>query len=81
MTERISAVAGRRFRHVDVTEEEARARMLAAGFPPPFAEAVLRHHAAVKEGRMRAASGVHDVLGREALTFDDWARDNAVALK
>jgi hypothetical protein len=55
--------------------------MLAAGFPPPFAEAVLRHHAAVKEGRMRAASGVHDVLGREALTFDDWARDNAVALK
>jgi hypothetical protein len=35
----------------------------------------------IDKGRMRAASGVRDVLGREAGAFDDWARDNAAALK
>jgi uncharacterized protein YbjT (DUF2867 family) len=80
MAEKISAVTGRRIRHVDVTEEEARARLLAAGFPPTLADGILSHYAGVRAGRMRIASGVRDMLGREALRFDEWLRENAPAL-
>jgi uncharacterized protein YbjT (DUF2867 family) len=81
MTEKMSTVTGRRIRYVDVTEEEARAGLLAAGFPPILVDGILGHYAGVKAGRISLASGVRDALGREALTFDEWLRDNAAALK
>jgi uncharacterized protein YbjT (DUF2867 family) len=81
MAEKMSAVTGRRIRYVDVTEEEARAQLLAAGFPPPLADGVLSHYAGVKAGQICLASGVRDALGREALTFDEWLRDKAAALR
>jgi uncharacterized protein YbjT (DUF2867 family) len=81
MAEKLSAATGKRIRHVDVTEEEARAQLLAAGFQAHIVESILRHYAGVKKGRIYLASGVRDALGREALTFDEWLHDNAAALK
>jgi len=80
MMEKISAVTGRPLRHVDVTEAETRDWMLADGFPRLFVDSLLLHFAAVKAGRITLASGVEDVLGRRARTFDDWAQANRAAL-
>jgi hypothetical protein len=77
----MSAVAGAPIEHVDVTEAEARARFLADGFPPEFADFVLCHFAAVKAGKMITTRGVEDLLGRPAATFDNYLQRNTTALK
>jgi uncharacterized protein YbjT (DUF2867 family) len=80
MAEKISAVTGRRIRYAEATEEETRAQFLAIGFPALLVEGVVSHYAGVRAGRICMASGVNDVLGRKALSFDEWARENAAAL-
>jgi uncharacterized protein YbjT (DUF2867 family) len=79
LMEKLSAVTGKQFRHVDVTEDESRNQMLSAGFPPVLVEAIMSHCAGVKTGCMQIAEGVSDVLGRPALSFSDWARENIAA--
>jgi uncharacterized protein YbjT (DUF2867 family) len=72
MADRMSAATGISIRHADLTETEARERFLADGFPPGFADSVVRHFAAVKAGKMHLTSGIPDLLGRPARSFDDW---------
>jgi uncharacterized protein YbjT (DUF2867 family) len=65
VAELMSRVTGVSIEYVDVTENDAYARLLADGFLSAFADYVVRHHfAAVKSGKMRLASGIPDLLGR-----------------
>jgi uncharacterized protein YbjT (DUF2867 family) len=69
----MTAATGVPIEHVDLTEAEARTRFLAEGFPPPFADFVLAHTAAVKSGAMVLTDGIPTLLGRAATTFADYA--------
>jgi uncharacterized protein YbjT (DUF2867 family) len=80
MMAKASVALGKPLTYVDVSPDEARERMLAFGFPPPFADSVLGHFAAVRAGRVYLTSTVANLLGRPPRSFDDWLRDNAAAL-
>lgn len=81
MAQAITAATGVPVEHVDVTEDEGRRRFLADGFPPEFVDFVLAHFAGVKAGKMTIETGVPDLLGRPASTFDDWLARNSQAVK
>ncbi len=73
----VARVLGKPVRHVPVPIEGARAGMLKGGMPEVIADAVLE---LVKGGDSLAepllTTAVRDVAGREAHTFETWARDN-----
>jgi uncharacterized protein YbjT (DUF2867 family) len=81
MAQKITAATGVSVEHVNVTEDDARARFLADGFPPEFVDFVLAHFAGVKAGKMTYAAGVPDLLRRPAATFDDWLGRNSATVK
>jgi uncharacterized protein YbjT (DUF2867 family) len=82
VADKISAAIGKRVIYQDIPEETARQGMLASGAPAPFAEFILRYFAAVRSGKMYPpTSAAADLLGRPPHSFDEWARDNADALK
>jgi uncharacterized protein YbjT (DUF2867 family) len=81
MAKKITAATGVPVQHVDVAADDARTRFLADGFPPEFVDFVLAHFAGVKAGKMTFETGIPDLLGRPATTFDDWLTRNSVAVK
>jgi uncharacterized protein YbjT (DUF2867 family) len=81
MMGKASRAVGKQLRHVDMPEDAARKRLLALGLPPPVAESLIGHFAAVKAGRAYVTSTVGHLLGRPARTFDDWIDDHTAALK
>jgi uncharacterized protein YbjT (DUF2867 family) len=79
---KLSAAAGRPVRYVDVSEQEFRRSMTDAGAPGGTIEAMIelyRYYVAGKAGRVTTAVG--DVTGRAPITFDQFARDYAEALR
>ena len=81
VADHMSRVTGVPIEYVDVTEDEAYARLLADGFSSAFADYVVRHHfAAVKSGKTGLASGIPDLLGRPATTFAEWVERNKQTL-
>jgi (4-alkanoyl-5-oxo-2,5-dihydrofuran-3-yl)methyl phosphate reductase len=82
MTAKIGAVIGKALRFEAFSEEEARAQQIAWNAPPPLVEARLSIFRAIREGRLAAVTHtVERVLGRKPITFDQWARENAVAFQ
>ena len=81
VADQVSRVTGVSIEYVDITENDAYARLLADGFSSAFADYVVRHHfAAVKSGKMRLASGIPDLLGRPATPFAEWLERNSATL-
>jgi uncharacterized protein YbjT (DUF2867 family) len=81
MARLLTAASGIAIVHIDVTDTEARARFLAEGFPPPFADFVLAHTAAVKADAMILTDGIPDLLRRPATTFADYAHAHAATVR
>ncbi len=79
---RLSAAAGRAIRHVEVSLDEQLEGMLAAGIPRWQADAVVDLSRYYQTGAAaRLTSSVREVLGREPIPFDRFARDHASALQ
>lgn len=69
---KISAATGIPFKYVGITEEEARRRLAAIGFPPPYMDTIMLHFKAVREHRITIDRTIERVLGRPARNFDAW---------
>lgn len=75
--ERLGAALGKPIRYTDITANEARGRLQAAGAPPVMIEAKLELWDACASNLINVAptSAVKDVAGREPRSLEDFARD------
>jgi uncharacterized protein YbjT (DUF2867 family) len=82
IAEKISRVAGRKIRYVDLPPADFKEAMISSGTPEWSAEAILDLQRFYRDGR---ASGTTDdverLLGRKPITFDQFARDYAFAFR
>ena len=76
----LAKLLGKEIRFVEVPEAGARAGMIGSGMPEMMADAILEliRAGAGRDGSLKTDT-VRDVTGREARTFEDWARDHAAA--
>ncbi|GAB1513034.1 SDR family oxidoreductase [Actinophytocola sp. KF-1] len=75
---KLSAVAGREIRYVDLPAHAFATRLTAQGLPTSFAEDVAALFTEVATGRLApTTTAVADLTGRPPRTFDDFLRDNA----
>jgi (4-alkanoyl-5-oxo-2,5-dihydrofuran-3-yl)methyl phosphate reductase len=82
MTAKIGAAIGRRLRFQPISDEEERRKMVNSGDPPKIITAHLSIYRAIREGRLAAVTDtVERILGRQPITFDQWARENAAAFQ
>jgi (4-alkanoyl-5-oxo-2,5-dihydrofuran-3-yl)methyl phosphate reductase len=80
MTAKVGAVTGRRLRFESLSDDEERQQQAAWGSPQALIEARLSIFQGIREGRLAAVTGnVAAVLGHEAISFDQWAQQNAAA--
>jgi NAD(P)H dehydrogenase (quinone) len=79
---KLSAVAGREIRYVDLPAQAFATRLTALGLPAAFAEDVAALFAEVATGRLApTTTAVADLTGRPARTFDEFLRDNAETIR
>jgi (4-alkanoyl-5-oxo-2,5-dihydrofuran-3-yl)methyl phosphate reductase len=82
LAEKISAAIGKKVSYQSIPEEALRQGLLSMGIPAPTAESFITFFAAVRNGKIYPpTSAVADLLGRPPRSFDEWARDNAAALR
>jgi len=80
MTAKVGAAIGREISFRPLAEDEERRQQTAWGSPAPLIEARLSIFRAMREGRLAAVTeNVASVLGREPISFDRWAQQNAAA--
>jgi hypothetical protein len=80
----VTAVTPSRFttRATAIFEAETRRQQAAWNASAELIEARLSIFRAIKEGRLATVTDtVEHVLGRKAITFDQWARENAEAYR
>ncbi|AUX45422.1 oxidoreductase [Sorangium cellulosum] len=78
----LTEVVGRPIRHVHVGEGEARARLVKAGVPAPYAAFLVRLDLAIRDGAEdRTTDTVQRVTGRAPRAFRDLARAHAHAFR
>ncbi|WP_437486737.1 NAD(P)H-binding protein [Sorangium sp. So ce1014] len=76
----VSEIAGRTIRHVRVDEDAARAHLVKAGVPAPYAAFLVRLDLAIRDGAEdRVTDVVQRVTGRAPRAFRDFARAHAHA--
>jgi uncharacterized protein YbjT (DUF2867 family) len=77
VAERLTEVLGKTVRYTDITANEARGRLQAAGASPVMVEATLEMWDACASKLINVAptSVVKDVTGREPRSFEDFARE------
>lgn len=74
----IGAALGRDVRWEEIPRPEARAQMLADGFPESFVDVLLDAYERMERAEPDVVTTtVAEVTGRPALTFQQWARDHA----
>ena len=82
MTAKVGAVIGRELRFEPRSEDDERRAQSAWGTPQAVIEARLSIFRAMREGRLATVTGnVAAVLGREQISFDRWAQQNAAAFR
>jgi (4-alkanoyl-5-oxo-2,5-dihydrofuran-3-yl)methyl phosphate reductase len=82
MTAKIGVAIGKALRFQAISDAEARVQQIAWNAPPPLVEARLSIFRAIREGRLATmADMVERVLGRQPITFDQWARENVQAFQ
>jgi hypothetical protein len=78
----LAAAIGRPLEYVPISDETARAGMERSGMPAYLVDALLPFAAVVRSGK---AGGVvptaEELLGRPALSFEVWTRENAAAFR
>jgi (4-alkanoyl-5-oxo-2,5-dihydrofuran-3-yl)methyl phosphate reductase len=80
MTAKVGAAVGRELRFQSASDDDERRRQTAWGSPAPLIEARLSIFRAMRQGRLAAVStNVASILGREPISFDRWAQQNAAA--
>ena len=76
----LSEATGREIAFVAISDEEARAGMQKSGMPGFVIDALIPFASFIRSGKAaRVENTVEKVTGRKALTFVDWARENAGA--
>lgn len=79
MTGKVGAAIGKALTFVPISEEQVRSRMI-RNDPEEIVAAHLSIYEAIREGRLAAVTDtVECVLGRKAITFDQWIQENAAA--
>jgi uncharacterized protein YbjT (DUF2867 family) len=73
----ISEVIGRPLRFEELSPEQAKADMEAAGWPQPLTDSAIEAWAAMLETPETITSTVEEVTGKPAKTFREWAEDHA----
>ncbi len=73
----IGEAIGRPVTWAEATREEARARMLASGWQPAWADGALDAWAGMVTEPESVSSAVADITGRPSTPFGEWARDHA----
>jgi uncharacterized protein YbjT (DUF2867 family) len=82
MTAKVGAVIGRELRFQPVSDDDERRRQAAWGSPEPLIDARLSIFRAMREGRLATVTNnVASTLGREPISFDRWAQQNAAAFR
>ena len=79
--EKISAATGRSVRYFPISVEDFRKAATAAGMPPPYVEGLVdlyRYY--MKNQAARVSPAVGQILGRDPISFDRFARDHAHTL-
>ena len=80
MTAKIGAAIGRTLRIEPISDDEECRKMVSRGEPAEIVTAHLSIYRAIRGGRLAAVTNtVERVLGRKAITFDQWVRENAAA--
>lgn len=78
----ISKEIGRTISYVDISEEDFKAAMLAAGLPEPMVEDLTDLFRFIREGSFaKSGTAVKDITGREPTNFSAFARAHAGAWK
>ena len=78
----LSDAIGKPIEYVAISDEAARKEMEQAGMPALVIEAMLPFAAFIRSGRAaEVLPTVEEVTGRPALTFSDWAQENAEAFR
>jgi uncharacterized protein YbjT (DUF2867 family) len=74
----LSDVLGKQVRYVAVSDDAAKSAMIAGGAPELFADYLIELNQYFRAGRAAGVSAaVKDVTGRDPITFEQFARDNA----
>ena len=82
MTAKVGAAIGRELRFQPVSDDDERRRQAAWGSPEPLIDARLSIFRAMREGRLATVTNnVTSTLGREPISFDRWAQQNAAAFR
>lgn len=77
---KLSAAIGKPVKFIDIPPDSMREGLLKSGLPAVLVDALVELMAATKAGKLDVVTdGVAKVTGRNATTFDDWARRNAAA--
>jgi uncharacterized protein YbjT (DUF2867 family) len=77
MAAKISAAIKKPVRFETISEDEDRQKMISDGDAPEVVTAHLSIYQAIREGRLTTVTDtVGRVLGRNAITFDQWVREN-----
>jgi uncharacterized protein YbjT (DUF2867 family) len=77
---KLSAVLGKSITFIDIPPETMRAGMAVFGFPKDQVDAALQVMASVKANEWDiVSSDIQIVLGRAAISFEDWATRNAAS--
>jgi (4-alkanoyl-5-oxo-2,5-dihydrofuran-3-yl)methyl phosphate reductase len=65
-----------------LTDDDERRQQSAWGSPQPLIEARMSIFRAMREGRLaNVTTNVAAILGREPISFDQWAKENAAAFR
>lgn len=82
LAQKLSKAVGRTIAYRDVSPEEAKKGMVAAGTPEWLAIAMVALYSVFAAGHSAAVSPVvEQITGYPPRTFDDWARENAAAFR
>ena len=78
----LSEARGKPIEYVEITVEAAGEAMLKAGLPPVLVEGLTKLAAGIRRGEAGTPlPTLEEILGRPALTWRDWARENAAAFR
>jgi uncharacterized protein YbjT (DUF2867 family) len=82
VAEKLSTVAGKTIRYVNVAPEDAKRAQLGAGMPPYMADALAELFAERRKGKEAQISPVVQmILGRRPISFDEFAMRNAAIFR
>ncbi len=82
LAQKLAKATGKAIRYMDVSPDQAKKEMLAAGWPEWLAASMTALFGVFATGRAAAISPiVEELTGYPPRSFDDWARENAAAFR